>query len=123
MNERQTVEIKTLAARGIIADAVSRLAVLLLNRRTPGAEEMRLQDLFLRHTQEYVHSTRGGPGALQFMVPDYESSIAPAENAVGQHPVDLDEQARLQSENDLVNGLKEIANTLPVGRPKVVAAN
>jgi hypothetical protein len=133
MDERQAIEIKTLAARGIIADAVSRLSMLLVSRRTPGAEEMRLQDLFLHHTREYVQATHGGPGALAFMVSEalpvedapsrtLDPSSATGSKFADDQAVDLDAERMRATETDLMVGLSEIANTLPVGRPRVPVA-
>jgi hypothetical protein len=101
MNETQAIEIKTLAARGIIADAVSRLSNLLASRTSTEAEEVRLQDLFLQHTKEYVQAVSGA-GAMEFMVPTPTAIHRPHSTAIarptGQQtgPVDLDYQKQLQ---------------------------
>jgi hypothetical protein len=119
MNDKQRIEVTTLAARSVICEAVSRLASLLVSRQIMEAEEMRLQDLFLHHTLEYVQAVNG-PGALEFMVPTHPTTapakaVAPASTtetvAAGRHsPIDLDRMER------------SLVEHLPVGLPKTKPA-
>lgn len=113
--EKRATEIRTLVARGIITDAVSQLARVMANRLVTGPEEIRLQDLMLREALAYVRVISSGPAAIEYMSPNDQA------RKVDEQSKGLAELEHLRAEavgGDLEEGLRVLADTVPIGLPK-----